>query len=116
MIPTRLRDPVLKISPDLYTFCVGLRVFLAWMVWSVVFPSKRETTIIIALMIVGFFVYKLWVNPTSWKNYRRTIIIWSAIVWIAWSAGGWERWVALLILIDVLMGQQSWYIAKYYLK
>lgn len=117
MIPSHLRDPVLKISPSLYTFCIFLRVSLAFLVFFVSFSYKNSIVLLFALSIIAFFVYKQMVNPRSWKNYVRTILLYSAIATLAYrQPAQWERYAGLLILIDVAMGQQTWYIAHTYFR
>lgn len=117
MIPSHLRDPVLKVSPSLYTFCIFLRVFIAFLVFFVSFSYKNSTVLLFALSIIAFFVYKQMVNPRSWKNYVRTILFYSAIATLAYrQSTGWERYAGLLILIDVAMGQQTWYITHTYFR
>jgi len=116
MIPTHLKDPALKISPSLYTVCILLRISLAFLVFFVMFPYKNTFILFFALSIVAFFLYKQSINPRSWKNYVRTIILYSAIAVLSYlRPPRWEQYVGLLILVDVAMGQQTWYIAKTYL-
>ena len=113
-IPRRLHDPELKSSRAGYTFCVVLRVCLAFIAIFVTFPYKRETFITFATMIVIFFIYKQTINPNSWKNYRRAIILWMFVVLDMWKNNG--KFSGIFILMDVAMGQQSQYIASHYLQ
>lgn len=112
-IPNPLHDPKLKISPTLYQFCVVLRVCIAFIALFIHFPFKQYVFIIGALFIVGFFIYKLSINSKSWKNYIRTIILWMFVA-LDYSIGN-GHYAGIFILMDVVMGQQSQYIASVYL-
>ena len=120
MIPKRLHDPILTISPSLYSVCIALRVSIAWVIWHMgrgmaMNQSIQTGLTVFAGMIVAFFVYKIWYNPHSWKNYWRTIVLWTFMIGvIKRGQPDWNKWVALLVLLDVVMGQQSWYIAQWY--
>lgn len=78
-------------------------------------PMVKQAFTLFAVMIIAFFVYKIWYNPHSWKNYWRTIVLWSFMIGVIYSGHtDWNQWVAFLVLLDVVMGQQSWYIAQWY--
>jgi len=113
-IPQRLHDPELKSSRAGYTVCVVLRVCLAFIALFVSFPYKREIFTLFAGMIVIFFIYKQTINPNSWKNYRRAIMLWLFVILDMQLNNG--RLSGIFILMDVAMGQQSQYIASHYLK
>lgn len=113
-IPQRLHDPELKSSRAGYTVCVVLRVCLAFIALFVGFQHKQKIFTLFATMIVAFFVYKQMINPNSWKNYRRAIMLWSFVILDMQLNNG--RLSGVFILMDVAMGQQSQYIASHYLK
>ena len=80
------------------------------------FPYKHTIVFFFALSIVAFFLYKQSINPRSWKNYVRTIMLYSVIAVLGYlRPPRWEQYAGVLILVDVAMGQQTWYIAKTYL-
>jgi hypothetical protein len=112
-IPRELHDPELKSSRAGYTVCVILRIALAFLALYVSFPYKRQIFTGFASAIVGFFTYKQMINPASWKNYRRAIMLWSFVVLDMQLNAG--RLSGVFILMDVAMGQQSQYIASHYI-
>lgn len=111
-IPRELHDPTLKSSRAGYTVCVILRIILAFIALYVSFQYKRQIFTGFALAIVAFFVYKQMINPNSWKNYRRAIMMWLFVAFdMQLNAGALS---GVFILMDVAMGQQSQYIASHY--
>lgn len=112
-IPRELHDPELKSSRAGYTVCVILRIVLAFLALYASFPYKRRIFTGFALAVVGFFVYKQMINPASWKNYRRAILLWFFVALdMQLNAGALS---GVFILVDVAMGQQSQYIASHYI-
>lgn len=127
-ISDRLVDPTLKASPRLFaTVCIPIRVGLALLL-MVGWPYLTKTRIqliasLLALTAMGLG-HKWSVNARSWKNYARPVMLYPLVSgMLFWSAATFDSdpivqqrvgVCGVLLLVDVLMGQQSQYIAKTY--
>lgn len=122
-IPVRLRDPHLRVEASRFAWCVPVRVALGCVVaWGSPAWSSLPWMQWGSLLILLFFVYKKVINPVSWKNYERTLYVYGLIAvlthlqpYVNFSEASLQMWCGFLIIVDALMGQQSYYIARHYL-
>jgi hypothetical protein len=110
MIPIRLKDPVLKINPHYYSVCVVTRILI-----GISFLVTNKSSSVFSLLVILGFLYKLWKNPNSWKNYTRTIMIYSICLILSEYFKEKRYICGVFIILDALMGQQLFYIASNYL-
>lgn len=134
-IPKEWKDPVLQTSPSFYmSVCVPLRILIGfWLLGTSLWSGSSvdsiwfqktmiQGTAIFAFFIVCFFSYKQYRNPCSWKNYTRVFIIYTIIFCLCLFClfpsilfskhcpyRSILQYSALLIWMDVIIGQQSWY-------
>jgi hypothetical protein len=127
-IPETLLDAHRKAPEKAYEWiCIPLRYSLGLLFLLIGIMGLRihiravsAVLFVMGMGVVFGLLYKLKVNPLSWKNYMRAILVWLAIailsaVVIATSAVNASTYwivVGLLVLLDVFMGQQSKYTAK----
>jgi hypothetical protein len=135
MLPDRLIDNTIKVDHKLYELvCIPLRILIA--LYFILLFEKTNTKdykshstlallfiILLSIFIILGFSYKLYKHSkegiTHWKNYSKTIIIYLIIFVI--SASSYYnpenmvvnmKIVGVLILLDVLMGQNNKFIAN----
>ena len=121
-IPLKLRDNTLYVGVEWYAFCILLRVCIglgmilynSWLLDS----GRWVLWIIIGIMVftgLGFLKKYYTVRPV-WKVYMRYIIMTACVVLLI-GVGIWKSRCDLiaiagvLIIVDVLMGVMSRYIA-----
>jgi hypothetical protein len=121
-IPLKLRDNTLHVGVEWYAFCILLRVCIglgmiiynSWLLES----GRWVLWVIIGLMVftgLGFLKKYYTVRPV-WKVYMRYIIMAVCVVLLI-GVGIWKARCDLiaiagvLIIVDVLMGVMSRYIA-----
>ena len=119
-IPLYLRDKTLRAPACLFeSVCLPMRVGLALaLIFTPSFFSKRACQLLGAFLwlIAASLGHKWNVNPKSWKNYARPIVVYvvvgAVLMWMHSDAV--TSICGQLLLIDALLGQQSKYIAKTY--
>ena len=116
-IPERLRDDSLSSTKNntslLFIFCIFIRIVLGILVFYNVIPPIF--IYILSGFIIISFGLKSYYNKKTWKNYLRTIIsyILVPILTILNEYGPKKHDFnisGLIIIFDVLMGQQSRFI------
>jgi len=116
-IPERLRDESLSCTKNntslLFIFCIIIRIVLGMLVFYNVIPPIF--IYILSAFIIVAFSYKYIFNKKIWKNYLRTIILYTLVIIFTslnksrlnksnFNIGG------IIIIFDALMGQQSRFI------
>lgn len=120
-VPTQLRDPALILSPDTYSLCLLVRLLLGtWICLSESRFTALCSCLLSAFVVLGL-MRKSKTNPSSWKNYRRAIMIYSMCFLLAYAnladlayPSRLSMMNGTLVIFDALMGQQSKYIATTY--
>lgn len=118
-IPERLRDESLlctKYNTSLFfVFCIIIRIVLGVLIFYNIIPPIF--IYILSAFIIVAFSYKYIFNKKTWKNYLRTIISYILVIIFTslnksslnksnFNIGG------LIIIIDILLGQQSRFITS----
>lgn len=129
MLPERLIDSETRFSKlgkhhttSTHLGCVLLRLLLGLLLYFKVHFFKNILFIlIISILIIGFFSYKLYITKNNtWKVYIRTLIIYSTIIiinlldkYIYNTYDKQDRNISgILIIIDSIMGLQSRHIQQ----
>ena len=112
MIPEILRDKTTIIKNHTlktYIFCILLRILFGLLTMTNKIPISILQ--IISIIIIVMFSYKFIKIEKIWKNYLRTILIYSIILFIITKFDTKYIEIAgLLIIVDALMGLQSYHI------
>ena len=109
MIPKKLEDPTTIFHNHTmltYLPCVLIRISLGLAIIYGLIPHIGIS--VIALIIVVMFSLKLYLN--TWKNYLRTIIIYSLVIIILNvlpENNNKNLICGLLVIFDAILGQQS---------
>lgn len=113
-IPERLRDSSLSCTKNntslFFVFCIIIRIVLGILVFYDIIPPIY--IYILSTFIIAVFSYKLIFNNKTWKNYLRTIISYILVIMFTilnkynFNIGG------IIIILDVLLGQQSRFITS----
>jgi len=118
-IPERLRDDSLSSTKNntslLFIFCIFIRIMLGILVFYNIIPSI--VIYLLSAFIIVAFSYKSYYNKKTWKNYLRTIISYILVIIFTilnnyssnkhnFNIGG------IIIILDVLLGQQSRFITS----
>lgn len=130
MIPSNLLDKKIKIDPSLYKkICIPTRLIISlFLLLSKPSPQLYFILFFMSLFIVIGFTIKYINNPPTWKNYLRPIIIYGIIstitlfqLWSTFKSNEkldqvYMKIIGLLVLFDLLLGEQSNYVASTYLR
>jgi len=133
-IPLRLQDPLLRIPSSLYVqLCIPTRLLLGLALLhhdrlgevlmkyggpnSTVLRMEFLMSFVTPLLILAYIGlgYKALKNPTSWKSYWRTIILFTvAISLLAFYSDRALalRFTGLLLLVDAAIGFESYHFAS----
>jgi hypothetical protein len=118
-IPERLRDESLSCTKNntslLFIFCIIIRIVLGILVFYNIIPSIF--IYLLSAFIIVAFSFKSYYNKKTWKNYLRTIISYILVIIFTilnnyssnkhnFNIGG------IIIILDVLLGQQSRFITS----
>ncbi len=113
MIPARLVDNglVTKNPDQLYIVCLIIRILLSIMIYN---NHLRPNVIyILCALSIIFFFSKLWkTKNNTWKNYTRTLITYSLVMFVTKTKSSYTTTnpAGLLMLFDTLLGMQSRFI------
>jgi len=111
MIPEILRDKTTLIKNHTlktYIFCILLRISIG----LAVILNKIPVTIlqILSIFVIVTFLYKFIKIEKIWKNYLRTVLVYSTILFLITKFN--TRYIelaGLLIIFDALMGLQTYH-------
>lgn len=95
-----------------YLGCVILRISIGLLIFNKILPNI--VIYILSILIIIFFTDKFLNSPSTWKNYPRTVLVYS-ILPIFTKQKTDHNYGGLLIIIDALMGLQSRYIQNNFL-
>jgi hypothetical protein len=116
-IPERLRDDSLSCTKNntslLFILCIIIRIVLGILVFYNIIPSIF--IYLLSAFIIVAFSFKSYYNKKTWKNYLRTIISYIlVIIFTILNNYGPKKHdfniSGLIIIFDVLLGQQSRFI------
>lgn len=111
MIPEILRDKTTLIKNHTlktYIFCILLRISIGLLVIA----NKIPITIlqILSIFVIVMFLYKFIKIEKIWKNYLRTVLIYSIVLFLITKFNTkYIELAGLLIIFDSLMGLQSYH-------
>jgi len=109
MIPEIFRDNTTFIknhSLNTYMFCVLLRIILGLGIITNKLPAKF--IIILSVLVIIVFSNKFIKLPKVWKNYLRTVIVYSIVLMLTVLFNNKYNYVSgILIIVDALMGLQT---------
>lgn len=112
MIPEILRDKTTFIKNHTlktYIFCILLRIFIGLLTMT----NKIPITILqlISIFVIVMFFYKFLKIKKIWKNYLRTVIVYTIILFLVTQFNTeYIKICGLLIIFDSLMGLQTYHI------
>lgn len=112
MIPEILRDGTTIIKNHTiktYIFCILLRIIIGLLTMT----DNLSVLIIqlLSIFVIIFFTYKFIKVSNIWKVYLRTILAYSVILLLSFLYGDkYMNICGLLIIVDALMGLQSYYV------
>jgi len=112
MIPEILRDKTTIVKNHTlktYIFCVLLRIVIGLLVITNLIPITILKPLVI--VIIAVFLYKFLKIEKIWKNYLRTVLIYSIILFMLMKYD--KKYIelcGLLIIIDSIMGLQTYHI------
>jgi hypothetical protein len=112
MIPEKLKDTTTLVknhTMKTYIFCILLRCTIGILVINKKIPIKFLQ--IFAILVISTFFYKYFKLQQIWKNYLRTVLVYSLILFLITYYG--DKFIEIcgaLIIIDALMGQQTYHI------
>lgn len=81
-----------------HIFCILLRMILGISIINGIIT--KEVLIAISLFVICTFLFKYF-NTDNWKNYLRTVLAYSVILFVDKNTAG------TIVIIDALMGQQT---------
>ena len=111
MIPEILRDKTTLIKNHTlktYIFCILLRITIGLLTIA----NKIPITIlqILSIFVIVMFLYKFIKIEKIWKNYLRTVLIYSIVLFLITKYNTkYIELAGLLIIFDALMGLQSYH-------
>ena len=112
MIPEKLKDHTTIVKNHTiktYIFCILLRCAIGVTVMNNKIPIKFLQVFCIFVILTFFYKY-LKLNEI-WKNYLRTVIVYSLILFlITFYDDKYIQICGALIIVDALMGQQTYHI------
>jgi hypothetical protein len=92
-----------------YLPCVILRIVIGLYIFS--FADSKLITLILSAFAIIFFSYKYMILNTTWKNYLRTVLIYSVALSLSlYDYSKYHKLIGTLIIIDALFGLQSRFI------
>lgn len=111
MIPEILRDETTLIKNHTlktYIFCILLRIFIGLLTIT----NKIPVTIlqILSIFVIVTFLYKFIKIEKIWKNYLRTVLVYSIVLFLITIFN--KQYIelcGLLIIFDSLMGLQTYH-------
>lgn len=112
MIPEILRDKTTIIKNHTlktYIFCILLRIIIGLCVITNIIPLSILKLFVIFVIVI--FLYKFLKIEKIWKNYLRTVLIYSVILFLITKYQ--SRYIelcGLLIIIDAIMGLQTYHV------
>jgi hypothetical protein len=111
MIPDILRDKTTLIKNHTlktYIFCILLRIFIGLLVIA----DKIPVTIlqILSIFVIVTFLLKFIKIEKIWKNYLRTVLVYSIVLFLITKyKSRYIELAGLLIIFDSLMGLQTYH-------
>ena len=112
MIPEILRDKTTVIKNHTlktYIFCVILRIVIGILTMTKIIPINILQ--ILSICVIVLFLYKFIKFEKIWKNYLRTVLIYSIILFLIKKYN--TKFIeicGLLIIVDSIMGLQTYHI------
>jgi hypothetical protein len=111
MIPDILRDKTTIIKNHTlktYIFCILLRIGIGLAVITGQIPNFIIQ--ILSLFVITMFLYKFIKIEKIWKNYLRTVLIYSLVLFLITKYNSkYIELCGLLIIFDALMGLQTYH-------
>lgn len=111
MIPEILRDKTTIIKNHTlktYIFCILLRISIGLLIIA----NKIPITIlqILSIFVIITFLYKFIKIEKIWKNYLRTVLVYSIVLFLITKFDTkYIELAGLLIIFDALMGLQTYH-------
>ncbi len=111
MIPEILRDKTTLIKNHTlktYIFCILLRISIGLLTIANSIPITILQ--ILSIFVIVMFLYKFIKIEKIWKNYLRTVLIYSIVLFLITKySTKYIELAGLLIIFDSLMGLQSYH-------
>lgn len=93
-----------------HLFCLLLRIFIGLSILQG--KISTQSIIILCIVILLFFGSKYISKTVYWKNYLKTLLTYSIILFLQYNNIENKNTISgLLIIVDALLGQQSRYIS-----
>jgi len=127
LIPARLRDPLLKLHPSLFSYiCVPLRIALGVFIIILSINISEYSTVIyviaavLLLIAVGLIMKSIRIKQRGvnvWKDYYRAILLLSVASISAFAGNASEEsnlvfLSGLLVIIDAVAGRTTHFSAR----
>ena len=111
MIPEILRDKTTIVKNHTlktYIFCILLRISIGILTITNIIPVSILQ--ILSILVIVMFLYKFFKIEKIWKNYLRTVLVYSVILFLITKFNTkYIQLCGLLIIFDALMGLQSYH-------
>jgi hypothetical protein len=111
MIPEILRDKTTIIKNHTlktYIFCILIRILLGLLTIVKLIPITIIQ--ILSIFVIVTFLYKFFKIQKIWKNYLRTVLIYSIVLFLVTKFNTkYIELAGLLIIFDSLMGLQTYH-------